>query len=245
VWAGIISLLPELFEPFGLHGVSRRAIADGTLQWSFYNPRTYTKRPQGQVDDKPYGGGPGMVMQAQPLLSALAQAQADAPSKPRVVLPSPQGRPLTHQLILELAREPALLFVCGRYEGVDERFVERVDDEVSLGDYVLTGGELPTLVMLDAICRWLPGTLGNTASAASDSFADGVLEGPQYTRPEQLEDGTTVPAELLSGDHARIARYRRQTALKRTLARRPELLLRGDLAPADIEILRGLLGSDE
>lgn len=242
MWAGIISLLPELFEPFGVHGVSRRSIAAGTLDWSFYNPREFTQRPQGQVDDKPYGGGPGMVMQAQPLLAALRQATAEAPSAPRVILPSPQGRPLDHELVVELAAEPALIFVCGRYEGIDERVVQRVDDEVSVGDYVLTGGELPTLLMLDAISRWLPGTLGNQASAQADSFADGLLEGPHYTRPERLPDGATVPSELMSGDHAKIARYRRIEALKRTLQRRPELLLRADLAPEDIALLQELLG---
>ena len=241
MWAGIISLLPELFEPFGVHGVTRRAIASGQLEWAFYNPRSFTERPQGQVDDKPYGGGPGMVMQAQPLLAALAAAQAAAPTPARVILPSPQGVPLTHELVVELAREPALVFVCGRYEGIDERFVERVDDEISVGDYVLTGGELPTLVMLDAISRWLPGTLGNEASAGADSFADGLLEGPQYTRPETLPDGTAVPADLLSGDHGKIARQRRLAALRRTLQRRPELLLRSDLAAADLALLRELL----
>lgn len=244
MWTGIISLLPELFEPFGQHGVSRRAIAAGTLDWSFFNPRDFTKRPHGQIDDKPYGGGPGMVMQAEPLIAALEQAQREAPTPARVILPSPQGRPLTHDLVVELATEPALIFVCGRYEGIDERFVRRVDDEVSIGDYVLTGGELPTLIMLDAISRWLPGTLGNQASAPADSFADGLLEGPHYTRPEQLLDGAAVPAELLSGDHGRIARHRRLAALRRTLLRRPELVLRDDLTSADVELLQALLHGD-
>jgi len=250
LWAGIVTLFPELFAAFGEHGVARRAVAERELEWAFYNPRNFTQRKQGQVDDRPYGGGPGMVMQAEPLTAAVAAAQSQAPAQCRVVLPSPAGRPLTQALVRELSKEAALIFVCGRYEGIDERFVAQVDDEISLGDYVLTGGELPVLVMLDAICRWLPGTLGNADSAINDSFVDGLLEGPHYTRPELLsesEDGgqaKAVPAVLLGGDHAKIARWHRIEALRRTLTRRPELLLNHRLSREDQALLREILSHD-
>lgn len=240
-WVGVITLFPELFESATEHGVSRRAFADG-LQCEFFNPRDFTDRKHGQVDDKPYGGGPGMVMQPQPLGAALAaarqQAQNRQPSaKPLVVVPSPQGEVLDQSLVRRLAEEPSLVFVCGRYEGFDERFLAQADLEISLGDFVLTGGELVVQVILDALSRWLPGTLGNAESAGSDSFADGLLEGPQFTRPEVTSDGLEVPAVLLSGDHAAIARYRRKMALQRTFERRPELLLASPLSDEDRQLL--------
>lgn len=255
MWVGIITLLPELFAGVTEHGVARRAFADG-LRCEYFNPRDYTARKHGQVDDKPYGGGPGMVMQPQPLAAALEAAQAAAakaratvgqnrdderaeqpPVRPLVVIPSPQGEVLTQSLVRRLAREPALIFVCGRYEGIDERFAAEADLEISLGDFVLTGGELAVQVTLDAVSRWLPGTLGNAESAPSDSFADGLLEGPQYTRPETTDSQQSVPSVLRSGDHAAIARYRRKMALQRTFERRPELLLRGPLSALDRELL--------
>ena len=244
-WVGVITLFPELFIDAAQHGVSRRAFADG-LHCEYFNPREFTDRKHGQVDDKPYGGGPGMVMQPQPLTAALAAATAQAVAvmpraKPLVIVPSPQGQMLTQALVQQLAREPALIFVCGRYEGLDERFVVQADLEISLGDFVLTGGELAVQVTLDAVSRWLPGTLGNDESAAADSFANGLLEGPHYTRPEVTADGRGVPAVLLSGDHAAIARYRRKMALQRTFERRPELLLTGLLTDLDRELLRELL----
>lgn len=252
-WVGIITLLPELFEGVAEYGVTRRAFAEG-LQCEYFNPRDFTERKHGQVDDKPYGGGPGMVMQPQPLEAALSvarqrarestpgsvQESAVAP-KPLVIVPSPQGETLTQTLVQKLAQEPALIFICGRYEGIDERVVEHADLEISLGDFVLTGGELAVQVILDAVSRWLPGTLGNRASASADSFADGLLEGPQYTRPEATPDGRGVPAVLVSGDHAAIDRYRRKMALQRTYERRPELLLRAPLSGFDRELLAELL----
>jgi len=243
-WVGVVTLLPELFASATEHGVARRAFANG-LRCEFFNPRDYTERKHGQVDDKPYGGGPGMVMQTQPLEAAINAARRRAgvlvaQQQPLVVVPSPQGELLTQALVQQLAREPALLFVCGRYEGIDERVLAQADLEVSLGDFVLTGGELAVQVILDALSRWLPGTLGNAESASSDSFANGLLEGPQYTRPEVTADGQAVPAALLSGDHAAIARYRRKMALRRTFERRPELLLRRPLTALDRALLTEL-----
>lgn len=243
MWVGIITLLPELFEGVSSFGVARRALGDSSsLDCHYFNPRDYTLRKHGQVDDKPYGGGPGMVMQAEPLEAALADAQRLSPegSSTQLIVPTPQGEPLTQSMIRSFAEQRALMFMCGRYEGIDERVVENGDQvtEVSLGDFVLTGGELPTQVMLDAISRWLPGTLGNAESAALDSFADGLLEAPAYTRPEQLADGREVPPVLLGGNHSQIARYRRKEALLRTLARRPELLLQLELTDEDRALLR-------
>lgn len=245
MWVGIITLLPELFEGFSSYGVARRALEDASsLDCHYFNPRDYTQRKHGQVDDKPYGGGPGMVMQAEPLEAALAAAHKLSPLGPntQLIVPTPQGKPLTQSLIRSLAEQKALTFLCGRYEGIDERLFEKTSQvtEVSLGDFVLTGGELPTQVMLDAISRWLPGTLGNAESAPGDSFADGLLEAPAYTRPEQLADGRAVPAVLLGGDHAQIARYRRKQALLRTLTRRPELLLQLELTDDDRILLKEL-----
>ncbi len=243
-WVGVVTLLPELFAGVTEHGVARRAFADG-LSCEYFNPRDFTERKHGQVDDKPYGGGPGMVMQPQPLEAAVNAARRRAgvvvpEQKPLLVVPSPQGEVLTQALVQQLACEPALIFICGRYEGIDERVVAQADLEISLGDFVLTGGELAVQVILDAVSRWLPGTLGNAESAGSDSFADGVLEGPQYTRPEATADGRAVPAVLRSGDHAAITRYRRKLALQRTFERRPELLLRRPLTALDRELLAEL-----
>ena len=185
-----------------------------------------------------------MVMQAEPLEAALAAARAQSPlaAATTLVVPTPQGVPLTQSLIRAMAAEAALLFLCGRYEGIDERVIDASDQvlEVSLGDFVLTGGELPTQVMLDAISRWLPGTLGNAASAEADSFAQGLLDAPAYTRPERLADERRVPEALLSGDHQRIARFRRKQALSRTLQRRPELLLKTPLTELDRALLAEL-----
>ena len=254
MWVGLVTLFPELFDAFFAQGVARRALSEPenpetaapAIDCQFFNPRDFTERKHGQVDDKPYGGGPGMVLQPQPLLAALAAAEesyrqhAATEARPRLIIPSPQGRVLDHSLVQELAAEPALTLLCGRYEGIDERVMQRADLEVSVGDFVLTGGELVAQVILDAVSRWLPGTLGNAESAAADSFAQGLLEGPQYTRPERSAEGDAVPDVLLSGDHERIRRYRRKAALQRTLERRPGLLLEAALSPEDRELLREL-----
>lgn len=225
---GIVTLFPEMIAAFGEYGVTGRAVRDGRVKVSVWNPRAYTHSPHGNVDDRPYGGGPGMVMQVQPLRDAIQAARAalytSMGGKPRVVYLSPQGERLTQAGVRRLAGYESLLLIAGRYEGVDERLIAaQVDEECSIGDYVLSGGELAALVVMDALIRLLPGVLGHEDSAAQDSFMDGLLDYPHYTRPEQI-DGLRVPEVLLSGDHQAIARWRRKQALGRTWLRRPDLL---------------------
>jgi len=221
---GVITLFPDMIAAFGGYGVTGRAVRDGRVRVSLWNPRDYTHSPHGNVDDRPYGGGPGMVMQVQPLRDAIQAAREAMSGKPRVVYLSPQGERLTQAGMRRLAGYESLLLVAGRYEGVDERLIAtEVDEECSIGDYVLSGGELAALVVMDAVIRLLPGVLGHEDSAAQDSFMDGLLDYPHYTRPEQT-DGLSVPEVLLSGDHQAIARWRRKQALGRTWLRRPDLL---------------------
>jgi tRNA (guanine37-N1)-methyltransferase len=205
------------------YGVQGRAVARGLVELVTWNPRDYTLDRHGSVDDKPYGGGPGMVMQVQPLLDAIAAAQSAGPSAPVIYL-SPQGGGFTQDMARRLAERERLILLAGRYEGIDERLIDLVvDEEVSIGDYVLSGGELPVLVVMDAVTRLLPGALGDADSAREDSFMDGLLDYPHYTRPEQVQD-RRVPEVLLSGNHAAIHRWRRKQALGRTRLRRPDLL---------------------
>ncbi|MCL5801941.1 MAG: tRNA (guanosine(37)-N1)-methyltransferase TrmD [Gammaproteobacteria bacterium] len=221
---GIVTLFPDMISAFGEYGVTGRAIRDGLVKVSMWNPRAYTHSPHGNVDDRPYGGGPGMVMQVQPLRDAINAARAALSSKPRVVYLSPQGERLTQAGARRLAGYDSLLLIAGRYEGVDERLIAaQVDEECSIGDYVLSGGELAALVVMDALIRLMPGVLGHEDSAAQDSFMDGLLDYPHYTRPEEV-DGLRVPEVLLSGDHRAIARWRKKQALGRTWLRRPDLL---------------------
>lgn len=231
-WIGLISLFPEMFRAITDSGITGRAVRNGLVELEFWNPRDFTEDAYRRVDDRPFGGGPGMVMLIEPLRRSIAAAKAAALAKgrhPKVVYLSPQGRVMDQDGVRELAAEQALILLCGRYEGVDERLIRReVDAEWSLGDYVLSGGELPAMVMIDAITRLLPGALGSEASAEEDSFADGLLDCPHYTRPEVYE-GEEVPAVLLSGDHAAIRRWRRRQSLERTLKRRPDLLARAAL----------------
>src|SRR6266849_3433600 len=216
-------------------GVLGRARARGLVELSLHQLRDYAGGRHLQVDDTPYGGGHGMVMKPEPLVTAIEHiAAADAP---RRILLSPQGIAFNHARARVLADERALLLICARYEGLDERVKVHVDEELSIGDYVLSGGELAALVVLDAVARLLPGVLGNAASPADDSFATGLLEHPQYTRPEQFR-GVRVPDVLLSGEHAAIARWRREQSLRLTLARRPDLLARAPLDAADRVFLR-------
>jgi tRNA (guanine37-N1)-methyltransferase len=221
-----------MFRAITDSGITGRAVRNGLVELEFWNPRDFAEDAYRRVDDRPYGGGPGMVMLIEPLRRSIAAAKAAALAKgrhPKVVYLSPQGRVLDQDGVRELAAEQALILLCGRYEGVDERLIRReVDAEWSLGDYVLSGGELPAMVMIDAITRLLPGALGSEASAEEDSFADGLLDCPHYTRPEVYE-GEEVPAVLLSGDHAAIRRWRRRQSLERTLKRRPDLLARAAL----------------
>ena len=220
----LVSLFPEMFAAVSEHGVSGRAVRDGLLALSHHNPRDYTVDVHRTVDDRPYGGGPGMLMKIDPLRQAIASAREAAGEGTRVVYLSPQGRRLDQAAVMELAAQPGLVMVAGRYEGVDERLIEaEVDEEISIGDYVLSGGELAAMVVLDAVIRQLPGALGHQASAVEDSFVDGLLDCPHYTRPEVYE-GRAVPDVLLSGNHEAIRRWRLKQALGRTYERRPDLL---------------------
>lgn len=219
----VITLFPDLVRDAMTHGVTGRAIERGLCHLDLINPRDYSGNARGAVDDASYGGGPGMVMRVEPLRAALARAGAESPS-PFVVCLTPQGRRLDQTTVVDLAKRPHLVLVTGRYEGIDERFVERdCDAELSIGDYVLSGGEFAALVVLDAVIRTLPEVLGDAESATTDSFSAGLLDWPHYTRPPCIGD-QSVPEVLLSGDHAAIARWRRKQALGRTWLRRPELL---------------------
>lgn len=223
----VVTLFPEMLAAVRDYGVTGRAVENGLLSIEVVNPRDFTADAHRTVDDRPYGGGPGMVMMVQPLQDAVAGAKKRLPEgRGRVVYLSPQGRRLDQAGVGRLAQaaEQGLILVAGRYEGVDERFINTcVDEECSIGDYVLSGGELPAMVLIDAMARTLPGVLGHEDSAAADSFAGGVLDYPHYTRPENIE-GQSVPDVLLSGDHERIRRWRLQQALGRTWLRRPDLL---------------------
>jgi tRNA (guanine37-N1)-methyltransferase len=224
----VVTLFPEMFAAVTGSGVTGRAQERRLFELALWNPRSYAANSYRTVDDRPYGGGPGMVMMAGPLekaVSAARQRQQDAGVKrSRVVHLSPQGRMLDHQVVMELAALDGLVLLAGRYEGVDERLIARaVDEEISIGDYVLSGGELAAMVVIDAIVRQIPGALGDAESAGQDSFVNGLLDCPHYTRPEVYE-GEPVPPVLLSGNHADIARWRLKQALGRTWLRRPDLL---------------------
>jgi tRNA (guanine37-N1)-methyltransferase len=224
----VVTLFPELVAGAAGYGVTGRARERGQWALGMTNPRDFATDRHRSVDDRPYGGGPGMVMLVEPLERAIAAArerlvQGGIPA-PRVIYMSPQGEPLEHRRVVELAAEPGLVVVAGRYEGVDERFLERaVDLELSVGDFVVSGGELPTLLLIDAVVRQLPGVLNDAQSSVEESFVEGLLDCPHYTRPDMYE-GWAVPAVLLSGDHAAVARWRLKQALGRTWLRRPELL---------------------
>ena len=224
MWAGVVTLFPEMFTALTEHGVTGRAVKRGQLTVEFSNPREHAHDRHRTVDDRPFGGGPGMLMKVEPLLEAIEAIRQKAPSRPRVIYLSPQGKPLTQRRAEELAQLDSLVLLCGRYEGIDERIVETcVDEEISIGDYVLSGGELGAMVLLDAVSRLIPGVLGHVDSAAEDSFSEGWLDCPHYTRPEEFA-GQRVPEVLLSGNHALIRRWRLKQSLGRTWQRRPELL---------------------
>ncbi|HRQ65983.1 MAG TPA: tRNA (guanosine(37)-N1)-methyltransferase TrmD [Xanthomonadaceae bacterium] len=237
----VLTLFPEFVDQAAAVGVVGRARQRGLLDLRCWNPRDYARDNYRTIDDRPFGGGPGMVMMSEPLRRALEALRADAADRPRLVYLSPQGPRLTQRTVERLAREPRLALLCGRYEGVDERFLEReVDEELSIGDYVLSGGELAALVLIDAVGRLQEGALGHGQSAAQDSFATGLLDCPHYTRPER--DGEdAVPAVLQSGDHAEIRRWRLQQALGRTWLRRPDLLARVSLDAEARGLLQGYI----
>ncbi|WP_421301803.1 tRNA (guanosine(37)-N1)-methyltransferase TrmD [Aeromonas veronii] len=224
MWIGVISLFPEMFRAITEHGVTGRAVKSGLLQIECWNPREFTHDKHRTVDDRPYGGGPGMLMMVQPLRDAILAAKQAAGDGAKVIYLSPQGRKLTQAGVTELARNQKLILVAGRYEGIDERVIQtEVDEEWSIGDYVLSGGELPAMTLIDAVSRLVPGVLGDQASAEQDSFTDGLLDHPHYTRPEVL-DGLAVPEALTSGNHEVIRRWRLKQSLGRTWQRRPELI---------------------
>lgn len=232
----VVSLLPELFRILTDQGVIGRALERGIAELHLWNPRDYTQDPHRTVDGRPYGGGPGMVMKVGPLQAAIEDAKRVAPDSGVAYL-TPQGPTLVQDAIAKIAAEPGWILIAGRYEGIDERLVERyVDEEWSIGDYVVSGGELPAMVVMDAVIRLLPGTLGHGDSAREDSYASGLLDFPHYTRPETIV-GACVPEVLLSGDHRAIARWRLQQALGRTWQRRPELLERRGLSSEEQALL--------
>jgi tRNA (guanine37-N1)-methyltransferase len=226
----VVTLFPEMFRAVTEWGITSRAVKQGRFGLRTWNPRDFTTDNYRTVDDRPYGGGPGMVMLAKPLEAAIGAAKAAQAAQgiagTRVVMMSPQGQRLDHERVMRFAEEPGLVLLCGRYEAIDQRLIERcVDEELSLGDFVLSGGELPAMALMDAVVRHLPGVLNDAQSAVQDSFVDGLLDCPHYTRPEEYE-GMRVPDVLLGGHHAEIEQWRRREALRNTAAKRPDLIER-------------------
>ena len=246
-----VTLFPEMFEAITSFGISRRAFDNGIATLCAINPRDFAANAYKTIDDRPFGGGPGMVMMPEPLEKAIDAAcaavsdGAQGNAALKVVYLSPQGRPLTDALVRELGALDSLVFVCGRYEGIDERVIQRnVDLEVSIGDFVVSGGELPAMMLMDAVVRYLPGVLNDAQSAEEDSFATGLLDCPHYTRPEHYE-GASVPEVLLSGNHERIRVWRLSESLKRTRDRRPDLLEGRAFSKEEMQLLRKLEQSGE
>ena len=238
----VVTLFPPMFDAISQYGITSRALENKLCDLNLWNPRDYTTDNHRTVDDRPYGGGPGMVMLAEPLEQAIEAAkvrqQAAGVVKPKVVHLSPSGKPMTHDDVMALSQEQGLVLLASRYEGVDQRLLDRmVDVEYSIGDYVLSGGELPAMVLMDAIIRQLPGALGDADSAAEDSFVNGLLDCPHYTRPEEYK-GEKVPEVLLSGNHAKIKQWRLKTALQRTRDQRPDLLADRSLSKEESRLLK-------
>ena len=239
----IVTLFPGMFDALR-EGITGRALDKGLIEFHSWNPRDYTRDVHRTVDDRPYGGGPGMVMKVEPVRDAIRAARREAPGS-KVVYLSPQGRVLTQQAVSQMSRLSGLVLVAGRYEGVDERLLQsEIDEEWSVGDYVLSGGELPAMIMVDAITRLLPGALGHALSAEQDSHADGLLDCPHYTRPEEI-DGMQIPDVLRSGNHELIRRWRLQQSLGRTLQRRPDLLQKRQLSAEETELLEAYIAALE
>ncbi|MDO4479079.1 MAG: tRNA (guanosine(37)-N1)-methyltransferase TrmD [Lachnospiraceae bacterium] len=229
----VLTLFPDMIEQGMNNSIIGRAMADGKISLEAVNIRDYTTNKHGKTDDYPYGGGAGMVMQAQPVYDAFQAVLERTEAKPRVIYVTPQGSVFNQQMARELALEKDIVIICGHYEGIDERVLDEiVTDNISIGDYVLTGGELPAMVMIDAISRMIPGVLHNDESAEDDSFGDGLLEFPQYSRPE-VWNGIPVPKILLSGDHAKVDAWRREQSLIRTALRRPDLLETAQISPKE------------
>ena len=231
----VLTLFPELVQAVAQHGIIRRAVEQQAISLAYYNPRDYTTDIHRTVDDRPYGGGPGMVMKPDCLLRSIRDVRQQHAG--RLIYLSPQGSPLTQAKVQAFAQESGLILLCGRYEGIDERIIQlEVDEECSIGDYVLSGGELAAMVLIDSITRLLPGVLGHEDSAEQDSFAEGLLDCPHYTRPESIA-GLEVPAILKSGNHAVIARWRKKQMLGATWLKRPDLLAKKDLSAAEQALL--------
>lgn len=240
----VFTLLPEVFSPYLNSSILQRASQHGIIDVRVHNIREHATDKHHVTDDEPYGGGGGMVMKVEPVFAAVENVLGAQPVCP-VILLTPQGRLFTQKVAFELVQHPHLALLCGRYEGIDERIREHlVSDEISIGDYVLTGGELPAMILIDAISRLLPGVLGDPDGAMDDSHASGLLEYPHYTRPPEYR-GWAVPEILLSGDHAKIERWRREQSLRRTYQRRPDLLDTAPLTDLDRKLLKNILGEDE
>ena len=232
-----VTLFPEMFRSIVEYGVTGRARKQNLWQFSAINPRQFADNKLGYIDDRPFGGGAGMVMMAEPLCKAVEFAKQSSLQPARVIYLSPQGAPLTHKKVVELSQLSHLVLLCGRYEGIDERVLQScVDEEISIGDFVVSGGELPAMMLMDAVLRFVPDVLGDMASAEQDSFADGLLDYPHYTRSAEFQ-GMGVPEVLTSGNHALIAEWRLEQSLRRTLMRRPDLLEKRDLLPQEIRLL--------
>ena len=237
-WFGLVTLFPEMFEAFLNQGVTGRAVKKGLLTAQVFNPRDYTTDKHRTVDDRPYGGGPGMLMMVQPLTDAINAAKAAAGEGVKVIYLSPQGSTLNQTMAKRLVHDKKLILVAGRYEGIDERVIQTlVDEEVSIGDFVLSGGEIPAMALMDTVARLVPGVLGHQQSAELDSFEDGLLDCPHYTRPEVL-DGKQVPQVLLSGNHEKIRLWRLKQSLGRTWQRRPDMFKKLALTEEQNSLLR-------
>ncbi len=245
MWVGVVSIFPEMFRILSGEGVIARAIDNGLLSLVVENPRNHADDRHSTVDDRPYGGGPGMVMKVNPLARAVDALKGRAEGPTRTVYLTPQGDCLDQRKVETLASEARLILIAGRYEGIDQRAIDSlVDEQISIGDFVLTGGELPAMVVIDAIARYLPGTLGNTESAEAESFRAGMLDWAHYTRPEQVM-GRSVPPVLLGGDHEAIRRFRMRDALSRTYQRRPDLLSKRSLSDEERRLLSDYLEQTE
>jgi len=247
MWLGIVTLFPQMFATITEYGVSGRAFRDSKAQLMTWNPRDFTEDKHRTVDDRPYGGGPGMLMKVEPLAKAIEAAQQESTlhgknnTKAKVIYLTPQGQPFKQASAQKLAGSDKLIFVAGRYEGIDERLVESlIDEEWSVGDFVLSGGELAAMTIIDSVLRLIPGVLGHVDSADQDSFSDGLLDCPHYTRPEKFA-GKDVPKVLLSGDHQAIAKWRRQESLKRTALRRKDLLENIELSVQEQKFVASVL----
>ncbi|PSJ80910.1 tRNA (guanosine(37)-N1)-methyltransferase TrmD [Neisseria iguanae] len=236
-----ITLFPEMFESITECGVTGRARKQNLWQFQAINPRQFADNKLGYIDGRPFGGGPGMILQAPPLQAAIDEAKKNSQGRNKVIYLSPQGALFNHQKAIELSQSDNLILLCGRYEGIDERLLQySVDEEISMGDFVVSGGELPAMILMDAVLRFIPGVLGDIQSAEQDSFSDGLLDCPHYTKPLEFQ-GMGVPDVLRSGNHALIAEWRLKQSLQRTLARRPDLLEKRSLIPKETRLLQEIL----